>query len=127
MRRTRRTVLTCGVLVALAALYGPVQVHAATAGERAALVDVYNATDGPKWTRSNGWLVGDPCAAPWDGVQCSDGSVQYVRHDPSDPRLGRSAYLVYGWCRGRCLDLSKNLLNGTIPSTINGLTALTYV
>ncbi len=53
---------------------------AATAAERAALVDLYNATDGSSWRNSANWLTGDPCSAGWYGVACSPGTgtIKYV-------------------------------------------------
>ena len=44
--------------------------------EKAALVDIYHATNGEGWINSNGWLEGDPCVDSWHGVRCfSDGRV----------------------------------------------------
>lgn len=46
----------------------------ASAAERAALTAFYESTDGPNWTRSQGWLLdADPCA--WRGVTCDLGGV----------------------------------------------------
>ena len=39
--------------------------------EAAALEALYNATDGPQWSRSRAWLHGDPCADEWEGVTCT--------------------------------------------------------
>ena len=54
----------------------------------AALVDLYNATDGDKWKKNDGWLNGSSyCGWKWDsgmgstkgGVECdSSGNVQYL-------------------------------------------------
>jgi hypothetical protein len=46
--------------------------------ECAALIALYNATDGPNWADNSGWETDpDPCA--WAGVTCwGDGSVQQI-------------------------------------------------
>jgi hypothetical protein len=56
--------------------------HAAvTSSERAALVDLYLATNGNNWINKTGWAgyanpANDPCASPqaWHGVLCAPGS-----------------------------------------------------
>jgi Leucine-rich repeat (LRR) protein len=66
--------------------------------ECAALVALYNATDGPHWYERTGWLqTTTPCG--WYGVSCVDGRVDTL------------------W-------LHANRLSGTIPSEIGDLTAL---
>ncbi len=43
-----------------------------------ALEELYNATNGPSWDYSQGWMTGDPCTGGWwYGVSCNDG-VSYV-------------------------------------------------
>lgn len=54
--------------------------------QRAALVDLYNSTDGTGWADSVGWLEGDPCTPghQWSGVSCGDlNDVTYVPLDPA--------------------------------------------
>ncbi len=53
-------------VVAQAALPGP---------QRAALASLYQATGGPQWLRSAGWLAGDPCQDRWAGVACDSGGT----------------------------------------------------
>ena len=36
-----------------------------------ALMELYNATNGPSWYDSHGWMAGDPCTGGWYGVTCS--------------------------------------------------------
>lgn len=103
-----------------------------------ALCDLYNATNGPAWTKNEGWV--DGCAgklAPklgtvceWTGVTCKSllGKAGYAVSQvtvfnnnlmgtiPSS--IGKLKYLNQ-------LDLSFNQLMGTIPSTIGQLTELT--
>ena len=66
-----------------------------------ALVALYNATDGPNWDSSNGWLeTTTPCS--WHGVTCVGGSVTE-------------------------LSLHSNRLHGVVPDEIGDLTALTLL
>ena len=70
-----------------------------TGTDRAALVALYNATDGPNWTNDTNWLTDEPLGA-WHGV-FTDAS-------------GR----VTG------LRLYENGLSGSIPSEMSNLTSL---
>jgi hypothetical protein len=56
--------------------------------QRAALVDLYDATGGAMWGNSSGWLQGDPCSANWHGVSCYGNStvglsVGWVQDEPA--------------------------------------------
>jgi Leucine-rich repeat (LRR) protein len=64
-----------------------------------ALVDLYNSTDGPNWSHNDNWLTGK--VYQWWGV-----TVSYPGNRVTE------------------LDLSSNLLSGTIPASIGDLTAL---
>ena len=70
--------------------------------DRAALVNFYNALDGPSWSDNSNWLVDDPCANSWFGITCSGDTIT-------------SLYFR-----------SRNNLVGTIPSdfSLSGLTEL---
>ena len=91
------------VVVALLATVLPVAEARAQdlASDRAALVALYNATDGPKWANNDNWLSDEPLDA-WYGVRVSDGRVEL-------------------------LDLEDNRLTGTIPPELGGLTSLTWL
>lgn len=71
----------------------------------AALMDFYNATDGPNWNQNAGWVDGaagtdcDPCS--WTGIVCNEN--------------GRVTSIFF---------LLPNQMSGTIPSSIGDLTAL---
>lgn len=47
--------------------------------QRAALVELYQATGGSSWTISTGWGSGDPCDAAWSGVSCNGGAGVFNR------------------------------------------------
>ena len=66
--------------------------------DRAALVALYDATDGPNWTDNGGWLTDAPLSE-WHGVTVRD-----------------------GWVEG--LYLQGNALTGPIPPELGGLASL---
>ena len=67
--------------------------------DRAALVALYNATDGPNWVNNANWLTDAP-VGDWYGVQ-TDGTGRVVR-----------------------IQIPDNLLAGPIPSDVSKLTRL---
>ena len=103
--------------------------------ERAALVKLYEVTDGPNWVNSENWLTDAPLGE-WFGVE-TDALGRVVELDlagrwdretrtvvihglsgPIPPELGRLTKLT-------SLDLDYNLLRGPIPSELAGLEDLT--
>ena len=87
-----------------------------------ALVAFYEATNGPGWTNSDGWLENElPCE--WHGVTCADGVVERLTLGPNQlagplpPELGNLTGLV-------ALDLNNNALTGPIPPELDNLTRL---
>ncbi len=70
------------------------------AADSLALVDLYNATDGPNWNNNSNWLSG---AVPtWFGITIVGNRVSQI-------------------------NLSNNNLSGDIPASINDLTALSQI
>eukprot|EP01124_Arcella_intermedia_P007959 TRINITY_DN14944_c0_g1_i1.p1 TRINITY_DN14944_c0_g1~~TRINITY_DN14944_c0_g1_i1.p1 ORF type:complete len:415 (+),score=40.01 TRINITY_DN14944_c0_g1_i1:26-1246(+) len=65
------------------------------------LASFYNSTQGSLWATKTNWLKNDPCEGRWYGVSC-------------DPQNTTTLKLA----------LSSNGLNGTIPSSVALLTAL---
>ena len=88
--------------------------------DRAALIALYEATNGAGWKNSRNWLSDGPLIY-WHGVHTdTDGRVTELRLRDNDlegripPQIGHFANL-------RDLDLGKNALTGPIPPEIGGL------
>ena len=118
------------------------------AAEEAALVDLYQGTNGTAWADSTGWLV-DPDPCTWFGVTC-DGAGNTVEaldlsgnnlNGPLPPSLGDLANLVslllpHNSLRGplppelgsllllQQLDLNDNHLTGSVPTEFGSLLQL---
>jgi hypothetical protein len=73
-----------GARVATALVLLVIQVVSADVSpvERAALIDLYEATSGDVWANFSGsnWLDGDPCVNSWAfvGCECQNTTVMYV-------------------------------------------------
>lgn len=95
----------------------------AIAADRAALVALYQATDGAQWRDNRNWLSDQP-PEEWEGV-ATDGSGRVVALDlsfnrlsgPIPPELGNLTALTR-------LNLSYNRLTGPIPPELGNLSAL---
>ena len=105
--------------------------------DRAALVALYEATDGPNWVNNENWLSDAPLGE-WYGVD-TDNSGRVVRLDldgrwdsdaqehiphglsgPVPPELGNLANLTR-------LDLGHNFLSGPVPTELGHLTDLEFL
>ena len=73
--------------------------------ERAALMDFYNATDGPHWKQNDGWGTDRP-VEEWYGVYTTT--------------YGKNAYV-------KTLRLENNNLTGTIPASLQNLSELNFL
>ena len=93
------------------------------AGDRQALVALYNATDGANWRNNENWLSDEPLDA-WYGISVSDGRVTVLDlgfNDLTGPipaELGDLSSLT-------ALNLSLNQLTGPIPAELGDLSSLT--
>lgn len=116
--------------------------------ERAALIALYGATDGPNWAENANWLSDTP-VGEWHGVTTgSAGRVTELELGDNrlsaelPEKLGRLSELtvldlggnrlsgdVPGWLAGlpnlSVLDLAGNRLSGSIPAALGGLPNLT--
>ena len=90
------------LLVVLLCLAPGVQAQDGVATDKAALVALYNATDGANWTPNTNWTSTETLSA-WHGVTTN-----------SDGRVTR-------------LELNDNGLDGTLPAALGDLSALEYL
>ncbi len=128
----RFILLWCGSLLFL--VYSPV-FGAIPAHERAALIALYNSTNGDDWRYNNGWktppLAADGFALPgtentWRGITCNSAntSVYKINFNYNNldgalpPELGNLSNLQY-------LEISNNYtFSGSIPAELGNLTNL---
>jgi hypothetical protein len=104
--------------------------HAIPASERAALVALYNGTNGAAWTNTVAndqvWTVaaapGNECA--WFGVACSAGDANVTGIDlPGNNLAGSLPATLNQLTALELLKIEGNQLTGTLPS-LTGLAAL---
>eukprot|EP00667_Euglena_gracilis_P025198 EG_transcript_29416 len=90
------------------------------APELRALRELYAATGGPHWKRSDNWLQKDPCANGWYGVSCTDGVVRKLRL--VNNRLAGTLPDSIGQLSGlRELTVTGNQLSGSFPAGLRHL------
>ena len=93
------------------------------ATDRAALVALYNATDGANWTNSTNWLSNMP-VGEWFGVT-ADGSGRVIALELNENGLRVSIPAeLGGLAKLEVLALSRNELTGPIPAELGDLTNL---
>ena len=112
------------VILALAASLIPAAAQtSAPAADRAALVALYNATNGAGWVDSDGWLSARPIGE-WSGAQ-TDRAGRVIALRLSENNLSGAIPSEIGDLSSlRVLELYDNNLRGEIPSEIGGLSNL---
>ena len=119
-----RTLLPLAIALAATPLLA-VSTNAATsdqtARDRAALIALYDATDGRNWRQQDGWLTDEPLAS-WHGVSLADGRVTRLKL-PNNRLVGRLPAEVGVLTELRRLELPGNRLEGR-PKTLGRLTQL---
>ena len=112
------------LLVVLLCLAPGVQAQDGVATDKAALVALYNATDGANWTPNTNWTTAEPLSS-WHGVTTnSDGRV--TRLELNDNGLDGTLPAALGDLSAlEQLDLQNNALSGALPDELANLTNLT--
>ena len=91
--------------------------------DRAALVALYNSTDGENWSRNTNWLSAQPLA-DWHGVTTdADGRLSEVRL-PENLLQGELPSALGSLTNLILLQLGYNQLSGSIPTGLGGLANL---
>ena len=94
-----------------------------TTTDRAALVALYNATDGPNWRDNTKWLSDAPLGE-WRGVT-TDADGRVIELDLWLNKLeGELPTEIGDLARLRRLNLSLNSLSGSLPPELGQITAL---
>ena len=95
----------------------------AATGDRAVLVDLYNATNGPNWTDSTNWNSSAPLGE-WHGVN-TDGAGRVTGLYLAENRLsGPIPSSLGNLTRLESLTLYANQLTGSIPPSLGSITRL---
>ena len=103
---------------------GTATVTVAENPDRAALVALYNATEGPNWVNNENWLTDAPLG-DWYGVE-TDGSGRVLRlFLQFNGLVGSIPPELGGLTKLRQLYLASNALTGGIPHELGNLTNLT--
>ena len=117
-------ILTRLLAVLALAVTAPVQAQDGVATDRAALVALYNATNGGSWADDANWRSDEPLSS-WYGVTTNgDGRVTRLELDDNDLR-GRLPAALGDLSELERLHLEDNALRGSLPSELAHLTHLT--
>ena len=111
--------MACVWTVALS-VEGLAQDHA---GDKEALIALYNATDGDNWVNNENWLSDEPLST-WHGVTVSDGRVTGLDFE-GNQLIGTIPAELGNLSSLRKLNLDNNQLTGSIPDELGDLASLT--
>ena len=110
----------------VAASTAAVGVSATCAGQRDALVALYNATDGDNWRGKDNWLSDHP-VDNWFGVYAGNNGCIYGLSLRENQLSGEIPSELGNLADLESLDLRVNLLTGEIPPELDDLASLTVL
>ncbi|WP_211075647.1 immunoglobulin domain-containing protein [Aquimarina sp. MMG016] len=99
-------------------------------GERQALIDIYNATNGANWTNTSigdqVWLINDPQSSicDWHGVIVENDTVVGLNLFNNN-LMGTLPDVFANLPSLTTIQVNNNAIRGTLPSSITGLASLT--
>ena len=94
--------------------------------ERAALIDLYNSTNGADWTTNTNWCSNKPLGEWYGVITNSDGHVTHISLAVNN-LVGKLPNSIGNLTSLTQLYLYKNQLTGSIPESIGNLTSLTWL
>ncbi len=103
---------------------GGASAFATAAGDRAVLVALYEATNGPDWDNSDNWLTGASLNT-WHGVRASESGHVLELTISGNNLTGEIPRELGGLSNLTTLSLRDNNLTGEIPRELGGLSSLT--
>lgn len=130
IRRAPRSALASLLIAASAMGIAAPAMAAISAAERQVLIDLYTSTSGDAWTTNSGWKTAGVFSAPgtecaWAGISCDAAGNHVVQIKRSSNNLTGSLPATLNTLTAlEVLFLSDNHLSGNIPSLV-GLTQLT--
>ncbi|MEM8487267.1 MAG: FlgD immunoglobulin-like domain containing protein [Bacteroidota bacterium] len=102
---------------------GAAHVFALEDPDRAALIALYNATNGPNWSRKNNWLSNAPLAN-WFGVETNDDGQVTELNLENNNLTGDFPVALGGLPALRRLNLRNNNLTGQVSDDLQGASLL---
>jgi len=92
-----------------------------TSSDKQGLLEFYEQCNGPRWSNTRNWGVGEPCANAWHGVICVGGRVTELLLNLNNVACmgnlnvtGLANYVH----ELRYIDLSDNLFTGDLPNEL---------
>ncbi|RAL41793.1 hypothetical protein DM860_008975 [Cuscuta australis] len=88
--------------------------YGANPGDVAAIMELYTAWGSPPLP---GWGNGDPCNGEWQGVNCMDANIESITINSANLG-GELGDKLGSFSSIKTIDLSNNLIGGSIPSSL---------